>query len=124
MEPGDAAWGIWSKVDESKVGSTVNFIRCCAEEPDEQSGSNNAVKKLLLLIFKSGVCWGDNKNIQQKTTMTLIQTLHLKCITLRVGKQGVRYAKIGALAPVFKKLATEPKPNYLRSQNIVNVMLI
>ena len=53
--------------------------------------------------------------------MTLIQTIYSNHIPLNVGKQGVHSTKVGALTPVYKKSATEPKSNFLRCQSIVNI---
>ena len=50
------------------------------------------------------------KKSQWKITMTLIQTKCPTHITLCTGKQGAHSCEVGALAPVFEKSATVPKP--------------
>ena len=59
--------------------------------------------------------------------MTLIQTIYPKHIPLLAGKQRVRSAEVGALAPVFEKSATEPKLKYksklLGCKNTVHIGL-
>ena len=62
------------------------------------------------------------KNSQWKITMVLIQTVCPNHIFFRMGKQGVCFVEVGALASVFEKSATElePKPKLLRCKNIVN----
>ena len=42
--------------------------------------------------------------------MTLIRTICRNCIALHTGKQKVRSAKVGILAPEFEKPDTDPKP--------------
>ena len=76
--------------------------------------------KLLLLNFKDDI-YGENKNSQQKITMTLIQTILVNYIAHQMGKQGTHSAEVGALVPVSERSATEPKPNILRCKNIVNI---
>ena len=51
----------------------------------------------------------ENKNSHRKITMTYTQTTYINRITLRAGKKRVRPAKVGALASVFEKSATELK---------------
>ena len=64
------------------------------------------------------------KNRQRKITMTLLQTLRPNRITLYASKQGMRSTEVGALAPVFEKLAPEPKPNpKLLRYNIVSIVI-
>ena len=55
----------------------------------------------------------ENKNSHRKITMTHTQTTCKNRIALRVGKKGARSAEVGALASVFKKLATELKQQKL-----------
>ena len=55
-----------------------------------------------------------NKNSQQKISMILIQTVYPNDITLHVEKQRACSAEAENLASVFKKSATEPKPNLNR----------
>ena len=56
--------------------------------------------------------------------MTLIYTIRLNCIALHGDKQAAHSVKVGALAPMFEKSTTEPKPNLLRHKNIVNIMTL
>ena len=58
----------------------------------------------------------ENKNSHQKITMTHTQTTCPNCIALRTGKKGVHPAQVGALASVFKKLATELKQKITKIQ--------
>ena len=55
----------------------------------------------------------ENKNSHRKITMTHTQTTYINRIALRAGKKGVRPAKVGALASVFEKSATELKQQKL-----------
>ena len=55
----------------------------------------------------------ENKNSQQKITMTHTQTTHINRIALRAGKKGARPAEVGTLASVFKKSTTELKQQKL-----------
>ena len=45
---------MWSKADETKGRSTAYYTNFCVKEP-YRSASNNSVRKLWLLIDKSGV---------------------------------------------------------------------
>ena len=62
--------------------------------------------------------------------MSLIQAICPNHITLRVGKQGVRSAEVGALDSVLEKSATELelklkfKPKLLRGKTIVRQLML
>ena len=43
--------------------------------------------------------------------MTLIHTICPNCIVLHVDKNEVYFTEVRALAPVFEKSTTKPKPN-------------
>ena len=64
---------------------------------------------------------GKKKKSQQKITLTLFQTTCPNRIAFCVGKQGVCSTEGGALAQVFEKSATEPKPKLFRCKNIVTI---
>ena len=86
------------------------------------SRSNGSVRKVLILIYKSGVYWWD-KNTAFERLPWLIQTMYPNCITLGVEKQGVHSVDVATLAPLFEKSATELKlkQKLLRCKNTVQI---
>ena len=90
----------------------------------QQSGSNSSVRKLLLLIYKSGVHWWDK--IQPLKDCHDSYSNHIpNHIALCMGKQREHSAAVGALAPVFEKLAIElkhiPKQKLLRCKSTIHI---
>ena len=83
-----------------------------------------SVRKLLLLIIIGSVYWWGKKYSYRKITMTLTQTLCLYRIALRAGLKEALSAEVGALAPVFEKLATELKHNeiFLKCKSTIQIM--
>ena len=65
----------------------------------------------------------DDASWWEKTANERLTWLETKpnYITLQAGKQEVHSAEIWSLAPMFEKLAPEPKPNLLKCKNIVNI---
>ena len=65
------------------------------------------------------------KSSLRKITMSQIQIVCSNCIILCAGKQEAGSAEVEALATVFKKSATKlkPKTKFLRSKNIVNIVV-
>ena len=115
---------MWSKADESKVGSMATLARCWAEELQRsmarvQSGNH------CYYCYKDGINWWEKKNSQRKTSMTLNQTICRSLNVLHIGKQGVHSVGVAVLAPVFKKLPTELKlksnTKLLKYKNIVHI---
>ena len=63
----------------------------------------------------------ENKNSHRKITMTRTQTTCINRIALCAGKKGARPAKVGALASVFEKSATELKQKLLKCKQTIQI---
>ena len=54
--------------------------------------------------------------------MNLIQTVHANGIVFRAAQQRVRSIEVGALAQVFERSVTKPKPNSIWCKTIIKIV--